>query len=722
VIHNTIHPFIFFLWLSGLVSLPIAMFSWRRGTAVSRPFALSMLAVAFWSITYSFELLNHDLDAILFWINVEYLFILTIPVCLFIFASRYTGRDQWLTPTAIGGLLVVPTIVLLLVWTNPRHGLYYTTVALIERDGLTLLSSNPGIGYWTSTAYAYTLIFGSVYFSFLAARSSLPPYRFQVFIILAGIIIPWASNMAYNFVLRPSSSLDLTPIAFTATGIVVLLGLYRYQFIELMPVARNKLVETMEDGWIVINQNNQLVDLNYTAQVVLGVDRRGSIGQPLQQLLPDRDILLAHLTNQANTSTEICLPVDREERYFDIRQTVLLEENGRLNGRLIVLRDISERKDAEIALQQLSNNLEREVVHRTAEIKAEKEKVETVLRSVNEGMALTDETLRVQYANDEFARFTHRPKDALIGVTIADAILGQLDEAQQTLLENVLISGQLWQTETVERLESGAICICEVTAIPVRNGNGRFSGAVWTLQDVSEKRKLEQARNQFVANISHEFRTPLANVRLYTTLLEQLALPPKAQEYARVLETQTIRLEHLTQRILTIARLDSMNTLADAQPIDLRRILTPIVRQFEERAVSAQITFKTLTGERPLPIISGHVVYLHQAVVELVENAFTFTPPNGRVTLEITQDTTERLGWTRISVTDSGPGILPEEQPNVFNRFFRGSLAASGNTPGVGLGLSIVWEIMRLHGGSVTCECCEGTGCRVSLWLPPAAA
>jgi len=119
-----------------------------------------------------------------------------------------------------------------------------------------------------------------------------------------------------------------------------------------------------------------------------------------------------------------------------------------------------------------------------------------------------------------------------------------------------------------------------------------------------------------------------------------------------------------------------------------------------------------------LPTVKGDPERLTQALSELVENAVQFTPLGGQVAVEMGSATDEVGRWATIAVRDTGPGITPEEQERVFERFFRGKLAESGTIPGTGLGLSIAYEIARAHGGRLTVESAEGAGSIFTLWLP----
>ena len=147
--------------------------------------------------------------------------------------------------------------------------------------------------------------------------------------------------------------------------------------------------------------------------------------------------------------------------------------------------------------------------------------------------------------------------------------------------------------------------------------------------------------------------------------------------------------------------------------------------RYQDRAEASGLTLVATPIPPDLPVIKGDHARLFQALKEVVENAIIFTPAGGQVTVEVETVEDEGWLWVTVAVQDTGPGISPEEQERVFDRFFRGSLAESGHVPGTGLGLSITQEIMRAHGGRVTVESPSaelrtgelGQGSTFTLWL-----
>ena len=178
------------------------------------------------------------------------------------------------------------------------------------------------------------------------------------------------------------------------------------------------------------------------------------------------------------------------------------------------------------------------------------------------------------------------------------------------------------------------------------------------------------------------------------------------------------RLTHLIQDTLEITALDSGKAVTTWEPISLSTMIQNTLIHYQMQAETSGLALAAMPLPPDLPAVKGDESRLTQALREIVENAITFTPAGGRVTLKAKAVESENRRWVTITVQDTGPGISPEEQEKVFDRFFRGSLAESGHVPGTGLGLSIAQEIVHAHGGQVTVESKEGLGATFTVWLP----
>ena len=230
-------------------------------------------------------------------------------------------------------------------------------------------------------------------------------------------------------------------------------------------------------------------------------------------------------------------------------------------------------------------------------------------------------------------------------------------------------------------------------------------------QMVAELGSLETMRTDFIANVSHEFKTPLAAIQNYAQLLEQPGLSPKEQRActAAILGS-TRRLSALVTNILKLNKLESQQLKSQPVPYDLCRQLSDCALAFEPVWEEKQIEFDASLEDRT--VIQADASLLELVWNNLLSNAFKFTPPGGRVTL--TQSC--RDGWAVVTVADTGCGISPQAQKHIFDKFYQAdpSHASAGN----GLGLALVRRVLERTGGRITVDSAEGRGSAFTVQLP----
>jgi signal transduction histidine kinase len=258
-----------------------------------------------------------------------------------------------------------------------------------------------------------------------------------------------------------------------------------------------------------------------------------------------------------------------------------------------------------------------------------------------------------------------------------------------------------------------------LTVAPIRDAAGRLTGYVSSHEDISRLKDLDRARSRFITTVSHQLRTPVTNMKLYAHLLRAGHRTDKTEQYLQVLDEQADRLSHLIQDILEMTNLDGQ-TIASWSPVNIPTLIEHVLNRFRSAADQANVQLEAELLPAALPLVNGDHIRLNHALAEVVENAVSFTPPGGRVTLAVAAADSEGGRSVTITVRDTGPGISPDEQARIFDRFYRGKVVESGQLPGTGLGLSMVQRIMEAHGGRVTVDSQLGQGSTFTLWLKAA--
>jgi len=382
------------------VSAALARYAYsRRDTPGAREVALLMLAVSVWSLGYALEFATPRLGIKVLCAKVEYLGIVTVPAAWLAFALRYTGREKWLTRRNLILLAAIPAITLVLVATNEAHGLVWSRTALGSSGTFLLVDHGPW--FWVFWLYSYVLLtLGTLLLISMLVRSPRV-YRGQGVALLAAVAAPWVGNGMYVLGLNPFPNLDLTSFAFLFTGLALSWGLFRFRLLDIVPVARDALIEGMEDGVIVVDPQGRVVDLNPAAQRIVDLPASEAVGNALARIAPGLDTLIEGYGVSGEAHKEVELGEGPGRRSYDLALSALRDRGGRLTGCLLVLRDITSRKRDEEALKE-SEVRYRAVVERAAE-----------------GIFLFDaETARVLDCNAAFQRPLGYAPDELLGMKV----------------------------------------------------------------------------------------------------------------------------------------------------------------------------------------------------------------------------------------------------------------------------------------------------------------
>ncbi|MFL5806122.1 MAG: histidine kinase N-terminal 7TM domain-containing protein [Roseiflexaceae bacterium] len=351
-------PYILPLVITAILLVPLALLlRRRRGAPGVGPLAVLMLGVALWSLTYALSLAQVAQSAQLFWINMCYLGIGLVPASWLVFALEYVGLGAWLTRRRLALLAIEPLLALALALTNDLHLLFRTQVRLVDVGTYLVLETVLGPAFWLHTVYSY-LLTGVGTFLLLRNFVRMPRvYRRQAGALLVAVCAPWAGNIVYLSGLNPFPYLDFTPFAFSISAVALAWDLLRFHLFEIVPIARSTVLENMEDGVIVIDGRNRIIDINPAAQRATNQRADAVIGQPAEQVFADwRELVERYrLVNEAHD--ELTAEEGALSRSFDLRISPLYDRHGRLTGRIIVFRDITERKHAAVALRRQNEEL-----------------------------------------------------------------------------------------------------------------------------------------------------------------------------------------------------------------------------------------------------------------------------------------------------------------------------------------------------------------------------
>jgi PAS domain S-box-containing protein len=585
-------PFVLTLFVASLVSAALALYAWRRRSVTGAiPFACLMLGIAEWTLAYAFELWSADLPAKLLSARFEYLGIVVVPPLGLVLALEYTGRKRWVTRRNLALLAAGSAFTLVVIWTNDLHKLFWTYTRLDASNSIAGWELGHGVAFWTWIAYSYSLLLVGLVILFKAFLRSPPMYRGQAGALLIGALLPWVSNVLTVFGLNPFPGLDLTPFAFTLSGLSLGWGLFRFRLLDVVPVARDAVIEGMGDGVIVLDAQDRVVDLNPAAERIVGYTLADTIGQPVAQVLCNWPGLCERLSDEVEgTQLEIALGEGVAERAFGVGISPLRGRGGIVTGRLIVLRDITERVRAEDGLREAHDELERRVEERTSALRAsntrlqqeiaERKRAEEEIRRRTaqvEALRQVGLELTAQLDLDTLLHSIVLRAMELLGGTGSDIVLYRpardVLEVVASIGESAVpigsvfqlgdgLSGKVWETgeplvvDNYQRWEGRAATregspAFAVVGVPIGWGTaGRekeFLGTLVVLADVL--RKFSSDDVEVLGMLATHAAIAIRNVRLYDER-QRRALEQRTLREAALALTTTLDRDEVIERIL----------------------------------------------------------------------------------------------------------------------------------------------------------------------------
>jgi len=332
-----------------------------------------------------------------------------------------------------------------------------------------------------------------------------------------------------------------------------------------------------------------------------------------------------------------------------------------------------------------------------------------ILSSMTEGVAVIDSDQRITFCNASFCRALELEHPTLAGRPMTEAIRQpDLIEITRTALQR----GETVQNEVVigtVRTRSFA-----ATAAPIGSAD-QTTGAVLVLHDITELRRLERARRDFVANVSHEFRTPLSVIQGFaeTLLAGAIEDTQNRSRFLEIIRDHSLRLGCLTDDLLKLAQIEAGGLPLEARTVEVEDLVGPCLELTRLKAAAKGVSLEADLAEG-LPSIRGDLGSLRQVVQNLLDNAVQYTPAGGRIVLRAAVRGKELV----ISVSDTGIGIPKAEQQRIFERFYRVDAARSRELGGTGLGLSIAKHLAEASGGRIKVESELGQGSTFSVFLP----
>lgn len=687
---------------TALLSLAIFILGWRKPRRVElATFYWLTLGVLIWSTALIFEYGLTSLGAKLSAANCKYIGVGLTLTMWFALAVQYTNRDHLLTRRAWLLLAIEPILFVALAFTNDLHGLIRQSVGLVETNGVLFLTGVSGIGFWLHFVYAYGLMVASTGLILRTFRRPLLDEHSQTLGLISAILTPWLANVLYFLGITP---VDLTTLGFAQIGLVLLYGGYRVRPRRLGLIARETIVENMRDGVLVLDKQKQVIDMNHAVRRIFELEADEGIGQPLAEVFARRPHLIRQLEAYTLSRREIALDTPDGTRYYEITFAPLTDPEGESYGQIVMFYDITERHRA---LEALRENQSR--------IRLMMSQMPAVLWTTDADLTMTSVMGSVLGSlNLDAARVVGRSMRDIFSVT---------DDADPAITAHLdALAGKSGKYEYEFRGR-----FFEVYVEPLRSYEQQIIGGLSIALDVTSRRQAERrdlelaaerervrALSEFIRDISHDFKTPLSTINARLYLIDKLDEAEQRAVHAGAIKQQTDRLARLLEDMLTMLRLDTGLELTLRRD-DFNRLADDLHTLYLHAAAHRGLDF-TAALQPDLPPGLFDRAQMLLALRKLMDNALAYTPAGGRIALE----TYQHGPYVALEIRDTGIGIAPEEQEQIFSRFYRADKARSTETGGVGLGLPVARKIIEVHGGTIEVESALGAGSTFRVMLPMA--
>jgi len=325
-----------------------ACYVWRRRRAsAGASLAVVLAAAGWWGLAYALELAATELSTKLLWGDAKWLGICLLPPAWFAFIMQYTGHHRWVNRSVMAALAVPPVAVIVLLANPATHDLvrYYPPSAAADpQDAI----AQVGPLFWPFLVYADLVVWGcTALFVWTLTRLSRLYWR-QSVLLMVTVLLPFLANILHNLNVGPFGRVELTPFLFVLTGAVLVWGIFRFRLLDLAPIARSSVLATIQDGVLVLDPYRRVVNLNPAGQRALGVSATEAVGRRVETLLEVEPSVLQRAGGPAPPE-EVVLG----DCYYELTTAPLRDRSGRETGRVVMLRDVTERRHAHQRLVRL---------------------------------------------------------------------------------------------------------------------------------------------------------------------------------------------------------------------------------------------------------------------------------------------------------------------------------------------------------------------------------
>lgn len=745
---------------TALVAFFTAFLAWqRRYVKVSSDLVRLTIATGIWAFILIFETSAPSMERKILWSQIGYIPATVTPVLYLIFTLRFTGHERFLSRRNILLLFIIPAITVASGFTNELHHLLWSGFSPID-SRTNMMEYYHGEWFWIGyAAYVYFLMIWATVFLFRFILNKKQIYRNQAWTIIIGIAFPWTASILYLSGMNLTPGLDLVPISTMLSTVLFVYAILYNRFLEMVPIARGILLETMADGILVLDHLNRIQDINQAASGYLNCSGKNVIGQNINFLSNTQSVLINAVLDPI-TGKKVQILQEKQLKTISVESQLIKTYQG---SRLIVLKDITEQivyqKDIlnrdrlldaiaqSVSILVQGNEIEKSINQALEKIgkATDVNRVYIFQNHEEDGYAMplrsqryewVDGTVTPQIGNESLQNIPYEevcPRwfDILSEGELVMGNVSDFPDAEKEILEAQDIKSILVAPIFIDTLFWGYIGFDHCTgegAWPLSQQRilaaaANTIGAAYLRKKSQEelilaKEKAEQSdklKSSFLANMSHEIRTPMNGILGFAELLKDPDLEPfEREKYINVIETSGIRMLNLLNDIVDLSKIESGQMTIIKTEFPIQEMMEFHLHFFkpETDAKNFELSCSCHLGDQNI-ILNSDKEKVYAVLTNLLKNAIKYTM-KGSIEFGVNKNG----AFYEFYVKDSGIGIPDEFIRSIFKRFVQVNNPATPVTHGFGLGLAISKAYIEMLGGEIWVKTREQGGSIFSFTLP----
>ncbi len=704
---------ILLLFISALVAVILALYASRQSKArVSFELVLLMSAVAIWAFCEGMVNSVISLPDKILWTKISYIGNQTTPVFFLLFVLRYTNKDSILRSSkTLLAMFLIPVITIIIAFIDQINYIIWPSIRLIDSFAGSTAIFEHGFWYYIFILYSYILIILGFVFLFFSIFNFPLYYSKTSKLLLISSLLPFLLSVAYVSDASVLGGIEPTAIAFSISCLLFFIAIFKYGFLDIVPVAREKIVENMRDGVIILDIKNRFTDINDAACRIIKL-KKNIVGKDLNSIETTHKRFFNFCLNSKNEIIEF--QSDSEDSFLSISSSILRNEKGYIIGKMIIIYDITERKKTE------------------KELKISEERFNQ----------LAEYSRIITWEIDTSGIFTYISPTcrAVLGYK-AEKLIGQYllcDLRPQNECDNFkkVIYKYFEQKKAFRNIENniqtkdGRILNVITNGIPIFDTKGALIGYRGTDTDITELKKTEEKiklqnqqlqltnaeKDKFFSIISHDLRSPIGGFLSLTEMLNDESFnfsPEKTKELTKTMNKSAKNLYTLLENLLEWSLIK--RGITDFNPENLL-LSQAICDSASSIFTSAKLKNILFLIEIPSLLNAFADRNMFASIFRnLASNAIKFTPHGGKITVSAKKTDNN---FIEISITDTGIGMNKKIADNLFRLDINTKRPGTEGELSTGLGLLLCKELVEKNSGRLWFDTMEGKGSTFYFTLP----